>query len=261
LESGIMDLAEPETDIVIGHIQTDTFCESCGYNLHTQAVRRDARLGILICRCPECGRWTAAGKSTAREAWLNRLGTAMLMSWVLLLLVAFGFCSLFLALANYGNMANGLIYHQSPPTPQNPYPAFHRVLRPPPAREREIAQERFQNIMMACLMGGLGLFTGALAAVAFWHLHGWRQLVALLPPLIGFAGAWLAVVDDDDLLSLHGWAMKWLSIGLLGECVAILAGLKVGRPVARAALQILLPPKGRQHLSFLWTTDGKTLRT
>jgi len=50
-----MTARETELGPVIGHVQTDTFCEGCGYNLHTQAVVREARLGILICRCPECG--------------------------------------------------------------------------------------------------------------------------------------------------------------------------------------------------------------
>ncbi|MDB5300946.1 MAG: hypothetical protein JWO87_2609, partial [Phycisphaerales bacterium] len=53
--------SEAQVGPVISNIHTDTFCESCGYNLHTQAVVRDERLGLLICRCPECGRWAAAG--------------------------------------------------------------------------------------------------------------------------------------------------------------------------------------------------------
>jgi hypothetical protein len=84
--------------------------------------------------------------------------------------------------------------------------------------------------------------------------------VGLLPPLIGFAGACLAVVGDNDLDHLRNWALRWLALGLLWESAFVLAGLTLGRPIARAALHILLPPKACQHLSFLWTTDGKTLR-
>jgi hypothetical protein len=37
-------------------------------------------------------------------------------------------------------------------------------------------------------------------------------------------------------------------------------GLWLGRLIARAALGIILPPKTRQHLAFLWTTDGRQLK-
>jgi hypothetical protein len=255
-----MDAGDADSGVVVGHIQTDTFCESCGYNLHTQAVRRDPRLEILVCRCPECGRWTAAGKSTARQVWLNRLGQGLLMFWIVSLLLAFGLLSLFLGMSNYGNMISRMTFEQTAPTPSNPYPRYHRVLAPPPVTEREISRRRYEDAMMAFLMGMLGLITGVLAALAFWHVHGWRRLVALLPPLLGFAGAWLTVIDDDDLETLRRWAMGRLGLGLLWECAAVLIGLYLGRPLARAALHILLPPRGRQHLAFLWTTDGRTLK-
>jgi hypothetical protein len=255
-----MEATDADSGVVVGHIQTDTFCESCGYNLHTQVVRRDPRLEILICRCPECGRWTAAGKSTARQVWLNRFGTGLLMLWMGFLFVAFGLLSLWLGMANYGNMSNRMTYETLPATPANPYPGYHHVLKPPPASEREISRQRFEDAMMAFVMATLGLITGVLAALAFWHVHGWRRLVALLPPLLGFAGGWLAVIDDQDVGTFRGWALSRLGLGLLWECAAVLLGLFLGRPLARAALHILLPPKGRQHLAFLWTTDGKTLK-
>jgi hypothetical protein len=134
------------------------------------------------------------------------------------------------------------------------------VLKPPPTSEREISRQRFEDAMMAFVMATLGLIAGVLAALAFWHVHGWRRLVALLPPLLGFAGGWLAVIDDQDVETFRGWALSRLGLGLLWECAAVLLGLFLGRPLARAALHILLPPKGRQHLAFLWTTDGKTLK-
>src|SRR3954453_15877769 len=70
-------------------LETDTFCVGCGYNLHSQEVTRDQRLGIFICRCPECGRFHPAGTGiTASRPWISRLATAMLVFWVLIVLFA-----------------------------------------------------------------------------------------------------------------------------------------------------------------------------
>jgi hypothetical protein len=46
---------------------------------------------------------------------------------------------------------------------------------------------------------------------------------------------------------------------ILLESAGLGVGLLLGRPVARALLRILVPPKPRQHLAFLWTIDGKRL--
>src|SRR5690348_18374707 len=99
--------AEPSSEIgpVVSHLQTDTFCAGCGYNLNTQAVLRDARLDLLICRCPECGRFTAAGQGTsAARVWLNRFGILLLMVWLLFLFVVFGLGSLALGGLSYGSL-------------------------------------------------------------------------------------------------------------------------------------------------------------
>src|SRR4051812_6127348 len=68
-------------------LETDVFCLNCGYNLHAQPVTRDERLGIFVCRCPECGRFHPAGAGvTAAGLWAGRLATAALTCWVLVVL-------------------------------------------------------------------------------------------------------------------------------------------------------------------------------
>src|SRR3954464_13465182 len=68
-------------------LEVDTFCVECGYNLHGQTVNRDERLGIFVCRCPECGRFHPAGVGvTATNVWLRRLATVLLAFWVLVVL-------------------------------------------------------------------------------------------------------------------------------------------------------------------------------
>ena len=70
-------------------LETDVFCQTCGYNLRSQPVTRDDRLGIFICRCPECGRFHAAGTGvTAASLWTARIATSLLVIWVLVVLSA-----------------------------------------------------------------------------------------------------------------------------------------------------------------------------
>ena len=65
-----------------GQIEVDAFCGGCHYNLHGQPVTVDERLGLPVCRCPECGRWAAAGVATgAGSVWVRRLGTVLLFNW------------------------------------------------------------------------------------------------------------------------------------------------------------------------------------
>lgn len=79
-----MSQAEPQVNPpAVAIIETDAFCEGCGFNLHTQNVWRDERLGISVCRCPECGRHHAAGmRTTAGSAWARRAALAGLVAWL-----------------------------------------------------------------------------------------------------------------------------------------------------------------------------------
>lgn len=71
----------------VGVIETDVFCGKCGFNLHTQKVWRDERLGIPICRCPECGAIDAAGRNTASSSlWLKRLALVGMILWLAIVL-------------------------------------------------------------------------------------------------------------------------------------------------------------------------------
>jgi hypothetical protein len=160
---------------VIGRIETDTFCQSCGYNLHTQNVIRDERLDILVCRCPECGRYASAGQATAASRlWLNRLGTTFLTGWVFLLLLLFGLCTLFLGMVAYGHIMESTetkpIVRHDPKHPKATYYTFEYGIRnmPPPDsyEAQQMAQER---ILLASVTVALGLVVGGMFSVFLWH--------------------------------------------------------------------------------------------
>ncbi len=87
---------------LVAEIETDRFCDECGYNLRTQAVRRDTQTGLLLARCPECGRYHAANQETsASRPWLRRLATMLLSWWVLFLAGYVGIATLAVACSHW----------------------------------------------------------------------------------------------------------------------------------------------------------------
>jgi hypothetical protein len=257
---------EPEIGTVVGQVQTDSFCEGCGYNLHTQSVIKDDRLGILVTRCPECGRYAATGHTTTgSRLWLNRLATILLTAWVFFLLMLFGLFSLFLGMTAYGHVLSQtspiggqmMIAGQTQPT-MTPY---HYVWRDTPPAGSEAATEALQEeIILVGVATLLGFLSGASFAIFLWHCKGWPRLFCLLPALAGCAGAAVIWVGDSMSVTIRGGGVGQICLVWTLQMVAAWIGLATGRPIARAVIRILVPPKPRQHLSFLWTTDGKVLR-
>lgn len=251
----------------IGQVQTDTFCDGCGYNLHTQAVMRDTRLGILVCRCPECGRFAAAGQVTsAARIWLSRLATLLLAWWVLFLVILFGLCAFFLGMLAYGHMMEQTTWVSDvAPTTQpmyyNSYYHSHYVIAPA-ASDPIIASDHSRE--MALFVLGtvlLGLLTGGFFAVLLWHVRGWRRVFAYLPALLGCGiSAWGWSVDRQSI-HIRPWGFGQIGEFVVIDLFAVTAGLWIGRPFARGLLTLLVPPKARQHLAFLWICDGKVPAT
>ncbi|HEY8750969.1 MAG TPA: hypothetical protein VIM11_23495 [Tepidisphaeraceae bacterium] len=248
---------------VVGHIQTDAFCEDCGYNLNTQAVTKDDRLGILICRCPECGRFSAAGKSTsARQPWLTRFGIALLIVWIGFLIWVFGMLALFQGMVAYGHAFSAVQYPTVAPTTRGGFQpgAWHYVIREPAENDDEARRRTIQDIMTTVGSLLLGIIAGGVVSVCMWHTRGLRRLVAFVPMIVGVGFAMLGWMSDPMARYVRhvgnarfGWSVAFI-------CAGTIAGLWLGRPFARAALVIIVPPKTRQHLAFLWTTDGKQLK-
>jgi hypothetical protein len=252
---------ETETQPVVGHVQADAFCEGCGYNLHTQAVTRDERLGILICRCPECGRFSAAGNLTAaRQVWLNRLGLGLLIAWIGFLVVVFGLLTLFHGVMANGNTQEAVTFEPLPQTKPGVWAGYHYVLRTPPASDSEAYHRRVEQIIITVVCALLGAVAGGAVSVCMWHVRDWRRVVAFVPALVGVGLAFSFWINDPTMADVREVAYGRMGFVLLVECAGVLIGLLFGRAVARGALSILIPPVPRQHLSFLWTADGKTLR-
>lgn len=268
-----MAIVEHEVGPTVGCVQTDTFCAGCGYNLHTQAVLRDERLGILVCRCPECGRFSAAGQTTtAARVWLNRLAGALVAGWICFVLVLFALCTLFLGMLAYGHTMEMTDLQQSPhamaarnrATTPTALPMTYRYeyrVRQFAANDVDGRSQMVTNqVILGSIAGGLGLLTGILFASLLWHLKGPVRLLALLPAAVGCGFVAFGWNSDPMTAAIRNWGLTQIGLYFLLESVTAGVGLLVGRPIARGLVRLLVPPKPRQHLAFLWITDGKTLK-
>ena len=247
-----------EIGAMVGTLQTDTFCEGCGYNLHTQAVWKDERLGLLVCRCPECGKFCHAGHgaSSARN-WLNRLATALLVWWVFFLLVLFGLLTLFQGMLAYGYAAESVSW-TNVSHGKNTIPRYTpRVYTNDQVDEQQ--RQQMETLTLATIAILLAAFGGCLFSVFFWHARGPSRLLAFLPPLIGCSVSTFIWMSDPMCEFVQSYGMVRIGSFFLLESAAVAVGLSFGRKLARAVLMLIVPPRPRQHLAFLWTTDGKAL--
>ena len=276
------------------HLQilADQFCP-CGYNLHGQRVTFDERLDIPVVRCPECGRWSAAGHgSTATRSWLARLGSVALFIWIMMvlgailatLLLVFGMCmartvgnTVVIALTPDGRQITQTLdpntgvyaFTYAGSDEQVNVTRIQYKLRQVPAGDPR-AKYPFYNwyavepmprsvyLMFLGIAGGGGLLLGIFLAAALWHLRSWRRWG--LPTLMLLPGlATMAILHLDDAFELMvapAWKIVATTAG--GAALAMLVGLAIGRSVARAIVIGIVPPRPRQMLAFLWLADGKT---
>jgi hypothetical protein len=245
---------EPVLDVgsqtPVSTVQVNSYCAYCNYNLYSQKVSRDDRLGILVCRCPECGRFTAAGAmSTANQKLMQRLSTGAIIIYVGFLIGLLAIFATVLGVCQAGILQNRYWIDYPPPANPNWNPS----------------PDQF-SIRPALISGAItGSLLGGFFAVFCWHWRRhWRFLAAVAPLLIALLvwNTWdvpnygvSKIVPRSDLV---GWGIRWLSVIAGVQILSIIVGELTGRPIGRLVLRILVPASLLQYLSFLWYVDGKS---
>jgi hypothetical protein len=288
--SEIMNRTESELDALlefdrqpcVAYVEIDRFCDGCGYNLRTQPVRRIGRTELLLCRCPECGRFQSVrDAATAGRLWLSRLGSLLLFVWIMVVLgAAFG-----LAAGQVGLTLlplEELTTHRPVTTtaPSLSIPALasmpanllgstitviqqgNLVYRTVTTYGREVREDYPYYTAFVLLMRGLsfalGFVLAMLATVVLYHWRRWGYLVAVAVVSIG-AAVVVWCIWREDQPQLLGWANPHIAAQAAAHFAGGLAGILLGRPLARLIAMLVLPPRVRQALAFLWLVDGKQL--
>ncbi|MGA2498794.1 MAG: hypothetical protein ABSH20_13710 [Tepidisphaeraceae bacterium] len=227
-------------------VQTDLFC-TCGYNLYMQVVHVDERLGIPICRCPECGRYHAMNTTLpAQSPWTARVGVLLMAGYVLFMLYGVVMTTFGIGAIQYGFVA---VVEEST-----------RVLTREWYSQASLAEQLWwrwlPGIMFAvCMIAGFLYMM--LAATFFWHWRRdsyWNLLV--VGPLTAGIVCWIGLENQDR--AFMGNTTIWrLTGGLVAVMLGMGLGVFWGRKVVRGLLTCVLVPRARQSLAFLWLVDGK----
>lgn len=241
-----------------GQLETDAFCSACGYNLHGQDVLLDERLGFLICRCPECGRFSPAGAGTsANSVWLSRFGSVLLLGWIVIVLgvtVSLGFA---LGGMQVGFVESYLWYESQPKVGFAGSWAY--TTQPPAGTDpRNLPGEGLAILLCAAALA-IGFVAGLLCVTFMWHWPRRRYLLLILLPVAAVAFVLSIFLTEPSYRFVQAWCVQGAFTMLACESLGILLGIRFGRPLARVIIRSIVPPRPRQLLAFLWHVDGKRL--
>lgn len=245
---------DPVGDAQVATVETDRFCDRCGYNLRTRPVLREARTKLLIIRCPECGVFHAAATGHAElRPWLARLGAFALGVWVVgLLAITFATYAIHAGLSFVTlDVLTG--WEQVPIASSTPNAMgfnYVRVYRPP---TRPLDQLGLGVALAVSLLLPLACFM--LLSMAFHH---WRRAVMVALAIALSMGAYtfvrfVAVEQSPDIVLLAPWVIP--AHALLSAAGGLI-GATWGREIARFVLRIVLPPRARSVFAFVWVADG-----
>ncbi len=252
-----------------GQIEVDTFCTRCYYNLHGQTVTLDDRLGFPICRCPECGQFHPAGVGvSASSIWTRRFATALLISWSVFVIVT----TLAILLAIGGTAASSVGVYESGtyvkvanPGPRN-FGRSNRsneewvyTLRPVLGSDAEVDPPASTILFISSISLGLGFVLGWLCVTFLWHWPGRRYYLCLLLPIIPAGLLMMVYRNSNEYRLILGECLGRVGCQAALASLGIAIGVVVGRAISRTLARVIIPPKPRQAIAFLWKVDNKPL--
>lgn len=282
----------------VSQLEGDRACIRCGFNLSGQSVIREDKYGLLIVRCPECGTAASMQEYPLLGRWAGKLMFALVGAWLIVLCVMFTLNVVLVSVTTYETgqaMLSPLARHiedvyrkgqESLAGPANPtnYYAYNG---------NGFAKEWWDQQDRAAFFREAGGWSGAVAWVDA------IPLAFLSPLLFGFGAGWsvalagarrwrawlvpglvlsvsLAILIMTHLTNFGADNTNWSWRGgtiaaeiFLGPrvqslCLAICAlftalGVWLGRGLARWIVVVMLPPRMRVPMAFLWRADGKAM--
>jgi hypothetical protein len=104
----------------------------------------------------------------------------------------------------------------------------------------------------------LGWLLGALATVFLWHWRKRNYVWVMLAVVVPAASVAIYMNKAYEYEFIRGWAISRVAMLAAMQCAFVMLGIWTGRPVGRFIARVIIPPRPRQLLSFLWLADGKT---
>lgn len=271
-------------------VEGDRLCVWCGFNLAGQRIVREPRYGLLVSQCPECGGVAALQEYPVLGKWAQRWGAILAGLWFLLIsggVIATGATIFGVTLGatqegaeEYGDFiaeryeedaasgvggAAGRSVQSWNSIEASWWDEQDRwaLLREAGGYRKVVAREAaplWIALAVVCfLAGGLG-------GVVMMHARGARLATVVVAPL-GVAAAFGAIAFGQILSRTGGTLSAWdaaveqtwwisVAVSAVVATIAMEIGLFSGRPLARLAAKVFLPPRLRSSLAALWIADG-----
>ena len=244
----------------VAHVELDRFCEGCGYNLRTLPVYRDEHTGIPVVRCTECGRFQSANDAaTALRPMLHRATSVLLVVWMLTIIAAFIHLAVAEGALSYATLDELTIHegYQSRRINNTTTYTWSGSSRALQVNQDYRDYELFvTTILSVSLLVAFGVGRFTVVVVPHWRRRAYAGLVLAMPVV---AGALVALIWSKEAPHLFDWGLPYIAAHTGVQMLGGLAGIILGRPVARLAVRIFLPPGVRPKLAFLWLADNKPL--
>jgi hypothetical protein len=239
-------------------VDLDRYCEGCGYNLRTLPVVRDENMGIPVVQCTECGGYQPANDaSTALRPWLNRATSVLLVAWILGIVAVFIFAGIGEGAISYATLDELTVHggYERQQVGNTTTITWLRGLGPLEVQADFPFHKSFIAAVLACSLAiafACGMF--AVVVLPHWPRAAYAALVLTIPLV---AGALVAIGWSQNAPHLFNWTLTYLVAHVGVQLAGGVVGIAGGRPLARLAVRIFLPPGVRPRLAYLWLVDEK----
>jgi hypothetical protein len=237
-------------------IDLDRFCINCGYNLRTLPVCHDERTGIPIVQCTECGRFQSANDaSTALRPWLDRLTLLLLGLWILLIIAVVFNLGMAEVAVSYANLEELTEHAGSTVQRIGNMTIRNRINTLAPLEVHTDFPE--YELFVASMVFGSFMIAFACALFIVVTVPHWPRIayVAIMVAMPIIAAIIVTIIWHNDAPHLLLWGLPYIAAHFGAQLIGGISGATFGRPLARGAVRVFLPPSVRPRLAYLWLAD------
>ncbi len=285
-----MDSTAPQSsEITVKSLDHDLACVDCAYALRGQPIVRESVYGILIVRCPECGRVHPAGAGLDFVQTRKRSGVKVLTWWLFFLILITGTGGAFAGLAQSTGFLASRTYALAIADAQRnelaPTRSYSHVFdqinfqwwSTSPDRQSQIwtslgewrAAPNWIAVADIAYVIPIAFVFAITWAIALPHVNR-RQLQVLGAISIVIGSIILAMYYAESMvalglnweyaMTLAEWRIGiWFAIATMFAALVVFeCALLVSRPIARFVIATLAPRTVQNSLQELWSDTEKS---
>ncbi len=258
-------------------------CLRCHHELDGQPIIRIEPEGLLVARCPECGRASPVLEYPVLGHWGSRLGVGLLLLYIVIAVAAvlsvaatcFGI-ALQITESSYRGLRTliqskwDVASRESAFDTSNTWEAnlaWWHERGPGIIAEFEATQGLGFSSLPILEMGGFALLAALFGVIWAGLFAGVRRSRLWILPIVSYLitiglAILMTRLGDGPLVPIYWIAdsvrvRSLVPFTLLAGTVGLEIGILMGRPVLRMLTRLLLPPNRQSDVDFLWRVDRK----